>query len=235
MFTCPEKDIHSIYLDGELPQKFANEYEAHVNSCERCRAELEKLRAMRELLLKDSASLDLDDDFMEKSFERLQSRMRFKKIVSQSEPKKFAVPMRRTFIPMAAAAAAVFAIMLPQKTNSAQDANTTAQNLPMISKAQEITPIANNDVIVEGGIPDVALHTETVPKANVQNSLAVAVNNTPQNAKPLELKASNFEVLKSEESEEGGMTIRLTELTNLGSLSAANVSFNQFHSPDFLK
>ena len=233
MFTCPEKDIHSIYLDGELPEKFVRDYEAHIVSCEKCCAELEKMRKMHEILSKDADSLDLSDDFMEKSFERLQGRMRFKKIVSQSEPKKFAVPMRHTFIPIAAAAA-VFAIMLPQKMDSAQGANVTTPDLPIISKAQEITPIAKSDVIVEGGILDVALHTEAVTKANEQNSLAVAVS-APQNAKPLELKASNFEVLKPDESEEDGMTIRLTELTNLGSLSAANVSFNQFHSPDFLK
>ncbi|MDE6067486.1 MAG: zf-HC2 domain-containing protein, partial [Treponemataceae bacterium] len=138
MFTCPEKDIHSIYLDGELPEKFARDYEAHIVSCEKCRAELEKLRAMRKIFTKDSSSLNLNDDFMEKSFERLQSRMRFKKIVSQGEEKSFVVSMRRTFIPMAAAAAAVFAILLPQKMNSAQDANIAAQDLPIISKAQEI-------------------------------------------------------------------------------------------------
>lgn len=227
MFTCPENDIHSIYLDGELPEKFARDYEAHIVSCEKCRAKLEELRAMREILSKDSSSLNLSDDFMEKSFERLQDRMRFKKIVSQSEPKKFIVPMRHTFIPMAAAAAAVFAIMLPQKMNSAQNVNMAAQDLPIISKAQEITPIAKSDVIVEGGIQDVALQ-----KTNERNSLAV---NAPQNTKPLELKASKFEILKSEENEESEMTIRLTELSNLGSISAANVSFGQFNAPGFIK
>lgn len=228
MFTCPEKDIHSIYIDGELPENFSREYEAHVGSCEKCRAELEKVRAMRALLAKDSASLDLDKDFMEKSFERLQSRMRFKKIVSQGEDKSFIVPMRRTFIPMAAAAAAVFAILLPQKMTSSHNTNMAAQDLPIISRAQEITPIAKSDVIVEDGIQNVALQNATE-----RNSLAVAGN-----AKPLELKASKFEMLKSEESEENdenGMKIRLTELSNLGSISAENVSFGQFRAPDFLK
>lgn len=228
MFTCPEKDIHSIYVDGELPENFSREYEAHIGSCEKCRAELEKIRAMRALLAKDSAALDLDKDFMEKSFERLQSRMRFKKIVSQGEDKSFIVPMRRTFIPMAAAAAAVFAILLPQKMNSSHNTNMAAQDLPIISRAQEITPIAKSDVIVEGGIQNVALQNATE-----RNSLAVAGN-----VKPLELKASKFEMLKSEESEENdenGMKIRLTELSNLGSISAENVSFGQFRAPDFLK
>lgn len=228
MFTCPEKDIHSIYIDGELPENFSREYEVHIGSCEKCRAELEKVRAMRALLAKDSASLDLDKDFMEKSFERLQSRMRFKKIVSQGEDKSFIVPMRRTFIPMAAAAAAVFAILLPQKMNSSHNTNMAAQDLPIISRAQEITPIAKSDVIVEDGIQNVALQNATE-----RNSLAVAGN-----VKPLELKASKFEMLKSEESEENdenGMKIRLTELSNLGSISAENVSFGQFGAPDFLK
>ena len=228
MFTCPEKDIHSIYIDGELPENFSREYEAHIGSCEKCRAELEKIRAMRALLAKDSASLDLDKDFMEKSFERLQSRMRFKKIVSQGEDKSFIVPMRRTFIPMAAAAAAVFAILLPQKMNSSHNTNMAAQDLPIISRAQEITPIAKSDVIVEDGIQNVALQNATE-----RNSLAVTGN-----VKPLELKASKFEMLKSEESEENdenGMKIRLTELSNLGSISAENVSFGQFRAPDFLK
>ena len=228
MFTCPEKDIHSIYIDGELPENFSREYEAHIGSCEKCRAELEKIRAIRSLLAKDSASLDLDKDFMEKSFERLQSRMRFKRIVSQGEDKSFIVPMRRTFIPMAAAAAAVFAILLPQKMNSSHNTNMAAQDLPIISRAQEITPIAKSDVIVEDGIQNVALQNATE-----RNSLAVAGN-----VKPLELKASKFEMLKSEESEENdenGMKIRLTELSNLGSISAENVSFGQFRAPDFLK
>lgn len=225
MFTCPEKNIHSIYLDGELPEKFARDYEAHIVSCEKCRAELKKLRAMRKIFTKDSSSLNLNDDFMEKSFEQLQSRMRFKKIVSQGEEKSFVVSMRRTFIPMAAAAAAVFAILLPQKMNSAQDANVTAQDLPIISKAQEITPIAKSDVIVEGEIQDVAIQ-----KTSEQNSLVAS-----KNTKPLELKASKFEMLKSEENDESEMTIRLTELSNLGSISAANVSFEHFNAPDFIK
>ena len=30
MFTCPEDDIHSIYLDNELPPNFVAEYEAQT-------------------------------------------------------------------------------------------------------------------------------------------------------------------------------------------------------------
>ena len=30
MSGCPEKDLHSIYIDGEMPEKYAKEYEAHI-------------------------------------------------------------------------------------------------------------------------------------------------------------------------------------------------------------
>ncbi len=51
MFHCPENDIHSIYLDGELPQNFVKDYEAHLASCPKCAAKLEKLKKIRAALL----------------------------------------------------------------------------------------------------------------------------------------------------------------------------------------
>ena len=34
MSTCPTKEIHSLYLDNELPQNHKEEYEAHIAGCE---------------------------------------------------------------------------------------------------------------------------------------------------------------------------------------------------------
>ena len=48
MFTCPEDDIHSIYLDNELPPNFVAEYEAHVASCPKCKAKNEKFKKIHE-------------------------------------------------------------------------------------------------------------------------------------------------------------------------------------------
>lgn len=217
MFTCPEKDIHSIYLDGELPEHFAKEYEAHISSCAKCQAELKKLRFLHEIFAEDASSLDLDKAFLDQSFERLQGRMRFKKIVSASEPKKHIVRLQ-SFIPAAAAAAAVFAIMVPLKLRSPNNAQTSAEVLPVISKAQSIKPIAKLDVFVEGEMQNVALRGET----------------NEQNGKSLALKASNFEILKQEEAD-NGMTIRLTDLSTLNSISASNVSYDRIETPDFLK
>ena len=41
MSTCPENDIHSLYLDNELPLSYREEYEAHIKSCPKCAKKLE--------------------------------------------------------------------------------------------------------------------------------------------------------------------------------------------------
>ena len=78
MFTCPEKDIHSIYLDGELPEEYKVKYESHVKTCQKCQAELSKLKMVHEILKKDSISLndDWDDSRLESSYEKLQNQFK---------------------------------------------------------------------------------------------------------------------------------------------------------------
>ena len=56
MSTCPENDIHSIYLDGELPEIYKAEYEAHLNNCIKCRTKLEQMKKIHEAFQYDSAS-----------------------------------------------------------------------------------------------------------------------------------------------------------------------------------
>ncbi len=216
MSTCPEKDIHSLYVDGELPGNFIGEYEAHIASCPKCRAELEKVRRIHEALKADAGSLTVDHIFLDKSYERLQSRMRFAKVVKKSQPEKNIVRLWN-LVP-AAAAAAVFALIVPVRLNSARNSGMhDAQMLSVASK--KITPIVNNDVLVDGGIEQVAFRG----------------NDT----KPLALKASDFEVLKAGDADSGenDMTISVTELSSLNAISAANVSFSskRLDAPDFLK
>ena len=103
MFTCPEKDIHSIYLDGELPDEYRINYETHVKNCKNCQTELSGLKMLHSLLQKDSTQLSWKEEPSSSRYERLQSRLAFRKVVSFSQeekPKfnivKFAVPLRLT-------------------------------------------------------------------------------------------------------------------------------------------
>ena len=115
MSTCPTNEIHSLYLDNELPQAHKEQYEAHIASCEKCKASLEKLRAVREVFAKDAAAITPDEKFMDASFERLMLKMKYSKttsraggmgsFASRSRAWKIAIP--------AVAAAAVLALVVP--------------------------------------------------------------------------------------------------------------------------
>lgn len=141
MFTCPEDDIHSIYLDNELPPHFVAEYEAHIASCPKCKAKLEKFKKIHEELKADSDSINLSKEFLDQSFERLQSRMRYAKAVENSKPKAKTLlfPELKKYIPAAVAAAAVFAVMLPFSISSRNNVSPA----PQVAEAQ-IQPIKRN-------------------------------------------------------------------------------------------
>ncbi|MBQ6029280.1 MAG: zf-HC2 domain-containing protein [Treponema sp.] len=215
MFHCPENDIHSIYLDGELPQNFVKDYEAHLASCPKCAAKLEKLKAVHEAFKADARSIEVSDDFKAASFERLQSRMRFSKSVKASEPSKNIVRLT-SFVPLAAAAAAVFALLLPLRIKAAQSQKNFDESVLAVSAVKPNKAIAENDIIVDGALSNVALS---------KNAEA-----------PLTIKASDFESLKSDNLEQSdGLTISVTKLTNLNSISASNVSNARLDALDFLK
>ena len=217
MFHCPENDIHSIYLDGELPENFVKDYEAHLASCDKCRAKLKKLKSLKGLFAADSRGIEPDAQFKAQSFERLQSRMRFSRVVKASEPRKNVVEMSR-FVPLAAAAA-IFALVLPVGMKKGQASQNFDDSVLAISNVQAQKPIADTDIIVNGGIRSVSFDK------NAESSLAI--------------KASDFESLKNEsEAGEDGMTISVTKLSNLNSISASNVSTarpDRLDVLDFLK
>ena len=84
MFICPDDDIHCVYSDGELPQNFVAEYEAHVKICPKCSAKLEKLLALKAAFKADSSSISLSQRDLDAGFSRLEARLSYKKVVSPS-------------------------------------------------------------------------------------------------------------------------------------------------------
>lgn len=133
MSTCPENDIHSIYLDNELPQIYLAEYEKHLNSCQKCKEKLEKFKKINNIFFNDSKSLELDNIFLEQSFDRLQSRMRYSKVISKSKNvKKLDFSSLKNYIPAAVAAAVVFAIMLPFNIKSQDNAFKKGASLAQV-------------------------------------------------------------------------------------------------------
>ena len=110
MSFCPTKDIHSVYLDGELPENYKAEYELHISHCEKCRKELEQLKALRSLFKADSDSLNLDQHFMDESFQRLQIKMAYSRNVGKLPQKS---PFKViSYVASGIAAAAVLALWI---------------------------------------------------------------------------------------------------------------------------
>ena len=193
MSFCPSKDIHSVYLDGELPENYKAEYELHLSHCEKCRKELEQLKAVSSIFKADSESLKLDEHFMDESFQRLQIKMAYSRNVGK-------VPQKSPFkvISYAAsgvAAAAVLALVLPLGFRSNKAASSavsstvvaspfiqsvnTVSNIPITAVSTNSKATANNvgydsgrSVVVSGNIQDVVLSSETQRK----NSSSVTKN-----------------------------------------------------------
>ena len=114
MSTCPTKEIHSLYLDNELPQSYVEQYEAHIAACSECKAQLEKLKAVRALFQKDADIISPDKKFMDESYERLMLKMKYSKNAGHKSYAKTNIRSWKIIVP-AVAAIAVLALAIPLK------------------------------------------------------------------------------------------------------------------------
>lgn len=152
MSFCPTKDIHSIYLDNELPEIYKAEYEAHINSCEKCKMELEKLRKLHSLFNSDSSQITPDSHYLDQSFERLKIKMDYSKNTT-SPVNKF-----KYFIPSCAAAAvAIFALAISLNTRitAKKDNAMVASATDFVSRnapANNVSLTGGRSMVISGNI-----------------------------------------------------------------------------------
>jgi len=193
MSTCPEKDLHSVYLDGEMPEEFAKQYESHLATCEKCRKELEKLKNLSSFYREDSISVKLNQVYLDQSFERLQTKMRFAKNTGYHENNKNILHSYTKWVSGFAAAAAVFALIvtpLKYSRNTEQEVNAIART--------EIKPIAENKVVVDGNLDKVKISAalssskETKNEPGSEEAVTSTVINPNQKVVSATNLASNF-------------------------------------------
>lgn len=175
MSGCPEKDLHSVYLDGELPEFYLKEYESHVQTCQKCQAVLEKMRKVRALLHDSEISCKDENEFLEQSFERLQTKLRYTQNVKKPQNNIYSYTAR--FILPLTAAAAIFAVVFTPihlKT-------TPVDSIKAIATRTEITPIAENKLVIDGNIEqhkvaEAISITENEEKKSVQQKVVPATS-----------------------------------------------------------
>lgn len=161
MSFCPTKDIHSVYLDNELPEVYAKQYEAHVQNCPDCKKQLEIIRSLHVSLSADSKAISPDEHFLDGSYERLMLKMSYSKNAKKSAEKRYARPA--FYIPIAAAASALLALLIPVRANKTDSAagNVVASasagsvSSPIVSfsaSANNVSFDSGKNVVVSGNI-----------------------------------------------------------------------------------
>lgn len=127
MSICPENDIHSVYLDGELNSPYKEQYLEHLQNCSSCTEKLNKLKAVHEVLREDSKSITLSEEKLDESYQKLSTLLKFHDVTKKStnSPLVFlnkALP--------AIAAALIIAIILPIRLNSGK---TPTQQVSLVA------------------------------------------------------------------------------------------------------
>ncbi len=175
MFTCPNKDVHSIYLDNELPAEYLEEYEAHVKNCPKCQAQLAKLRGLNSIFAADSKALSFTEKDKNDSFDRLQARLSYKKITHRTiELGKVSKGIVKDMF-IGAAAAAVIAVILPLRQ---AETKVPVQDFTPIARMSSYN-LPTSSVITDENLTDLVtfLGDEKSNTAELQahNSVAAAV------------------------------------------------------------
>lgn len=179
MSFCPTKDIHSVYLDNELPEIYKAEYELHLKNCPACQKELEKIKSLRNLYAADSESINPDSHFLDESFERLQIKMAYNRNIGKAR-KPDRIVYKYAAVAVSAAVAA-FAFIMPVKMTDSKVADKTTGTVaigPAVSNSATTIVSANNStitgnnvsfdsgrsVVVSGNIHDKVLSSEAKRK-----------------------------------------------------------------------
>ena len=209
MSFCPTKDIHSVYLDGELPENYKAEYELHIAHCEKCRKELAQLKAVSSIFKADSKSLNLDEHFMDESVQRLQIKMAYSKNVGKvPEKSPFKVI---SYVASGIVAAAVLALVLPVgfKSNKAASANTVVSS-PLIQSVSSVSAVPITAVSTNSSSNNVGFDSgrSMVVSGNIQD-VVLSSENTRKNTASFAKNVSEVDVLRPDFQDEA-ISIKIT-------------------------
>jgi len=116
---CPDPQLLSIYVDGELPSPWKEKMEAHLKKCPLCREKYENFKRLRELFKKDTTvkrtyvERVLDEPTEERTYTEEEMKETKERIWRNMEAKrrlKSRIWRRRLSVPIPAAAAIIIAL-----------------------------------------------------------------------------------------------------------------------------
>jgi len=224
MSTCPNMELHSAFVDGEIANPWYDEIKTHVESCPDCKAHVERIQSIRDVFAADSAALNLDKNELDASYERLKSRLRYKKVAARTSGAY--TDFARKFVPYAAAAAFLAAVIMPA-------ANIRSQVKQHFNDIALLPVTSSVELINKTGI---------AADQNV-NVSAFQVSDTNRSAipvQPVSLHVSNLtqvDVFKPEfsSSKTLPMNIKLTDVSELPLIDSENHQNAVYPNVDFYR
>ncbi len=161
MSICPENDIHSVYLDGELNSPYKEQYLEHLQSCPDCTEKLNKLKSVHEVLVKDSSSISLSEEQLDASYQKLSTLLKFRNVTKKSTNSTWTTIYKA--IP-AMAAALIIAIILPIRLSSG---GTTSQEVSLVANNTNAPKLfTERGVIIDDSIKNGATRPLLVSDTN---------------------------------------------------------------------
>lgn len=183
MSFCPTKDLHSVYLDNELPEIYKAEYEAHIKSCPKCKKYLNELKALHNIFSTDSNEITPDTHYLDQSFDRLMVKMKYSQTTSKNE--KQTKLSRVVYMIPAVAAAAAFAFVVPigikiskkitpKVASSIEVASVLMSNN---SSNNNVSPNKEKSVIISGNIDKSVFNLENYGASTQSVSIKPNISN----------------------------------------------------------
>lgn len=216
MSICPTDDIHSLYLDKEMPEIYKAEYEAHLAQCETCQKKLKKMQMLHDLFNDDSQQITPNKEFLDKSFERLQLKMRYSSNIT-SKKKMESAYRTKYLIPSVAAVAAAFLIAVVLPTNLKSSLNTGSNQVvasnnivSRIPSATDVSLGGGRSVVISGNI-----HESILPSSG-NDVVPMGIDVAAKNASAVVPVAANdhliknYEVFSPDIGNEEKISIRIT-------------------------
>lgn len=214
MSFCPTDDIHSLYIDNELPALYKKEYEEHITSCSKCAQKLQKYQTLQNFFISDSKQITPDSHYLEQSFERLQLKMHYSNNSKNQHinHSKNINNYTKYLIPSIAAVAAAFliAVVLPLNLKSSlEPSNEIAQNVvTRIPSVQEVSLGSGRSVVISGNI-----HNTILPQMDY-NAKPIEFSSTRRYQNPRKERnqhlIKNYQVFSPNIGEEDKISIRIT-------------------------
>lgn len=158
MSTCPDADLYSAYVDGEVPSPWKEKLEAHMAACPECKKRVDRYSALHTLLKKEA--LAVDQAFLDSSWERLRARA----AVSSNERgirsgKAFLFNPERMSVRMplpALAAMLLFALFVPAAfiaRNPDRSQQNDIQYAALVSQAKQLQTISTSNDVYSPDLP----------------------------------------------------------------------------------